>query len=154
MCYYFDGYFWTPILLLFVLLVLLLYVTIALIDGYNDNNDDDVVDNDMKMQLMMMILKNSDEMKQFQSAKIVAKYFQNLGDSLLLPSELIKVQAVLAEKFTSQRNLMHINATAECLKNQTAFKTSQQHLLTYVSKWRISRYILLANTTEQTGLGR
>ena len=69
-----------------------------MIDGYSDNNDDDVVD--MKMQLMMMILKNSDEMKQLQSAKIVAKYFQNLGDSLLLPSELIKVQAVLAEKFT------------------------------------------------------
>ena len=38
-------------------------------------------------------------MKQLQSVKIVAKYFQNLGDSLLLPNELIKVQAVLAEEF-------------------------------------------------------
>ena len=71
-----------------------------MIDGYNDNNDDDVVDNDMKMQLMMMmVLKDSDETKQLQlrSVKMVAKYFQSFGDTLLLPSELIKVQAVGGE---------------------------------------------------------
>ena len=83
-----------------------------MIDGYNVNNVDDVVENDMKMQLMMMILKDRDEMKQLQSMKIVAKYFQNLGDSLLLPNELIKVQAVLAEEFYYKETyLMHILCT-------------------------------------------
>ena len=90
------------ILLLSLLSLLLLCVTVAMIDVYNANHDYAVVDNDMKMQLMMMmVLKDSDETKQLhlQSAKMVAKYFQNLGDSLLPPNELNKVQAVLAEEF-------------------------------------------------------
>ena len=82
------------------------YFDVATIDGYDDNTDDDVVDNDMKMKMMMMILKDIDEMKQLKSAKIFANYFQHLGDSLLLPKDLINVQAVLAEEFIEQKKLI------------------------------------------------
>ena len=83
------------------------YFDVATIDGYDGNSDDDVVDNDMKMKMMMMILKDIDEMKQLKSAKIFANYFQHLGDSLLLPNDLINVQAVLAEEFIEQKKLIN-----------------------------------------------
>ena len=70
MCYDFDVYYFEH----FIIIIIVISYH-SEVGGYSVNNVDDVVENDMKMQLMIMILKDSDKTKQLQSVKILATHY-------------------------------------------------------------------------------